>query len=48
MKKTETYDEQEARVLRRPGRPDAFSECTVDPETRQVSFHVTPPCPVDY
>ncbi len=42
MKKTETY---KARV---PGRPEAFSECTVDPETRQVSYHVTPPCPVDY
>jgi len=44
MKKTETYEA----VLRRPGRPDAFSECSVDPETRQVSFHRTPPAHVDY
>jgi len=42
MKKTET---DKARV---PGRPDAFSECSVDPETRQVSYAVTPPAHVDY
>jgi len=33
---------------RKPGRPPEFSECTVDPETRQVSYAVTPPCPVEY
>ena len=36
MKKTETH---------KAGRPEA---CTVDPETRQVTYHTTPPCPVDY
>ena len=30
------------------GRPGAFEKCTVDPATRSVSYHTTPPAHVEY
>ncbi len=47
------YDEEErkliARFTKKTGRPEWMTGGNeVDPATRQVSYHVTPPCPVDY